>query len=308
MTLPMAKIVLTVLSIWVVIALCKARVVVYGLNAVWITEIAVMLVIIWDIVNNRFTAVSFSSYSVWDFCDIWLPVLMKSDHSDVAVETISNAYLVVRCRVVFLVNFYETMCWKLVIIKHRVHVSKGVEFKSSESCSNIMPLVICIPPISRDVILMELPHEIEPHSLYIHINPKHHIKPTPVNINLINNLPHNFCHFIVMIIINVSSHPGFNGEVLIMRQLPDIVGSEIPIFVEQVASFWDFPRIVLVEIVKACVRGVWETDTAAWLELGEPGPGTAGVLVIHVIVFQILRMREIRLRSDQDVIRCWLFS
>jgi len=88
-----------------------------------------------------------------------------------------------------------------------------------------MPLVIRVPAIRSNVILIELAHEVKPNSLYIHVYPKHDVEPCPVQINLIDHLSHHFGHSCVMVLINVSSDPGFYGKVLVMGQLPDIVSS-----------------------------------------------------------------------------------
>jgi len=109
MALPVTKIVLAVFSIGVVVALGEAGIVIYRLNSIWIAKETIMFMSIWDIINYTLAAVSLSSYCIWNFSDIRLPILVKSHHSNVAIESVSNADLVFGCCMVFFVNFCESI-------------------------------------------------------------------------------------------------------------------------------------------------------------------------------------------------------
>lgn len=122
MAFPMTKIILTIIPIGIIIAFCKTSVVVYSFDSVRIAEITVMLMIISCIINHWFTSICFCSHCVWNFSYVRFPVLMKSYHSDISIEPISNAHLVVSCCMVFLIDFCESIGWELNVIKLSIHV------------------------------------------------------------------------------------------------------------------------------------------------------------------------------------------
>ena len=192
MAFPMTKITLTIISIWIVITFCETSVIVVKLYSIRVTLQAIMLIRICGVIYNRLAPVSFCRNCVWNFCYIMLPILMKTDHSYVTIESMTNTYLII-CRCVILsVNFSESVSRKF-IIKHWIHISQWISFKSSICYCYIMPFIVRTPPSCWDVILIELSHKVKSYSFYIHINSKHIIKPSPININFIDNLTHYLC-------------------------------------------------------------------------------------------------------------------
>lgn len=113
-----------------------------------------------------------------------------------------------------------------------------------------MPFVIRVPAVRSYVVFVKLAHKVKSYSFYVHIDSKHNVKPCSVKINLINNLSHNFCHPSVVILVNIPSNPSLYCKILIMRQLPNVIRPQIPVFVEQIPPSRNFPGVVLIKIVE----------------------------------------------------------
>jgi len=148
---------------------------------------------------------------------------MKSYHSNVAIKSMADADLIIGRCVVFFVNFSKSMGWKFVVIKHWIHICQGVFFKSSIRGGNVMPFIVSIPAKASNIVFKELAHKIKSHSLNVHVNSKHVVPPSSINIDLINDLTHNFSQLSVMIHIDISSNPSFNCEIFVMRKFPNVV-------------------------------------------------------------------------------------